>query len=52
LTGVAFDALVGAGEAAAVHQVLPDPHGVAALGEFGLDQLVQGKAGAAGSFEL
>ena len=30
---IAFDALVGAGEAAAVHKVLPNPHGVAALGE-------------------
>src|SRR5438445_10252151 len=48
LPGVAFDALIGPGEAAPINQVLPDRHGVTALGEFRFDPFVKRQAGAGG----
>jgi len=42
-----LDALIASSEAAAIHQVLPDPLGVAALGELQLDGFPVGLAGTA-----
>ena len=40
------NALIAAGEAAEIHQVLPDAHGVAALGESDFDRVAVGCTGA------
>ena len=45
---IAFDAFIGSGETALIHQVLPDRHRVAALGESGFDQFVKRHAGTGG----